>query len=159
MSRLKKKCSLIKLCDYCFIGITVSTIPAIVIKIYRAKQEMNNKEEILSSPSSSLSTMENNPLPLRQFVRHNSDDPILNKYLQSLPNPQHLRVTAYIILIILILSTCFTIYFFSFLAIGFWLKYHYNPQDLLQANRTIDPFYASLVISITGFNQNGLSVW
>ncbi len=103
--------------------------------------------------------MENNTLPIRQFIHNNSSDPILNKHLQSLPNPQHLRVTAYIILIILILSTCFTIYLFSFIAMGFWLKYHYDPKDLSQTNSTIDPFYASLVISITGFNQNGFSVW
>jgi len=103
--------------------------------------------------------VENNTLPIKQFVRNNSSDPILKKHLQSLPNPQHLRVTAYIILIILILSTCFTIYLLSFLAIGFWLTYHYDSKDLSQGNSTINPFYASLVISITGFNQNGLSVW
>ncbi len=103
--------------------------------------------------------MTNDTLPLRQFVRHDSSDPVLNKHLQSLPNPEHLRVTAYIILIILILFTCFIIYLFSFLSIGFWLKYHYDPKDFSQSNVTINPFYASLVISVTGFNQNGLSVW
>ncbi len=137
-----------------YIGITVSTIPAILIKIYRAKRETNNTEEISSS-----SVAENNPLPVRQFVRRNSFDPVLNKRLQSLPNAQNLRVTSYIILIVLILSTCFTIYLSSFLAIGFWLKYHYDPKYLSRNNITINPFYASLVISITGFNQNGLSVW
>jgi Trk-type K+ transport system membrane component len=104
-------------------------------------------------------TVENNTLPLRQFIRHNSLDPVLNKHLQSLPSAQHLRVKSHIILIVVILSTCFTIYLSSFLAIGFWLKYYYNPEDLSQSNTTINPFYASLVISITGFNQNGLSVW
>jgi hypothetical protein len=127
-----------------YIGITVSTIPAIIIKIYRIKQETNDNNEISSST-----------LPLRQFVRRNSFDSILNQRLQSLPNPKQLRIIAHIILIVLILSTCFTIYLLSFISIGLWLKYNYNSNDLSQIN----PFYASLVISITGFNQNGLSVW
>jgi hypothetical protein len=103
--------------------------------------------------------MEYDILPVRQFVHQNSFDPELNKHLQSLPNAQDLRVKSYKILIVLILSTCFTIYLFSFLAIGFWLKYHYNPNDLAQGNTTINPYYASLVITLTSFNQNGLSVW
>ena len=101
----------------------------------------------------------NDILPVRQFIRHNSIVPILSQPLQSLPSPQELRVKSYIILIILILSTCFTIYLFSFLAIGFWLKYHYNPKDISQSNTTINPFYASIVLTITSFNQNGLAVW
>lgn len=138
------------------IGITVSTIPAICIKIYRAKRDIDNSEEI----SSSLPLVEHNTLPIRQFVRQTSPDPILNEHLQSLPNPQDLRIKSYIILIILILSTCFIIYFFSFLAMGLWLKYYYSSEYLFEkTNKTINPFYASLVISITGFNQNGLSVW
>jgi hypothetical protein len=132
----------------------VSTIPAIFIKIYRTKRETNSTEDISLSP-----VVENNTLPFQQFLRHNSVDPVLNKHLRSLPNPQQLRITAYIILIVLILSTCFIIYLFSFFAIGFWLKYHYNPEELSQTNTTINPFYASLVITITSFNQNGLSVW
>ena len=101
----------------------------------------------------------NDILPVRQFIRQNSIDPVLNNHLQSLPSPQELRVKSYIILIILILSTCFTIYLFSFLAIGFWLKYQYDPEDLSQSNTTINPFYASIVLTITSFNQNGLAVW
>jgi len=103
--------------------------------------------------------MENNTLPVRQFIRPNSFDPVLNEYLQLLPTPQDLRVRSYIILIVVILSTCFTIYLSSFLAMGFWLKYYYSPEDLASGNTTINPFYSALVISITGFNQNGLSVW
>ncbi len=127
-----------------YIGITVSTIPAIIIKIYRIKRDIDDSNEISSSI-----------VPLRQFVQQNSFNSKFDQDLQSLPTPKHLRITAHIILIVLILSTCFMIYLFSFLSIGFWLQYHYNSNDLSQIN----PFYASLVISITGFNQNGLSVW
>ncbi|CAF4159988.1 unnamed protein product, partial [Adineta steineri] len=136
-------------------GITVSTIPAVLIKIYRAKRDKNNNDEI-----SSLSpTNDNNALPIRQFLRRETLDPTLDEQLRSLPNSQHLRVTAYIILIVIILSTCFMIYLISFLPMGFWLKYQYDPIDLLQANQTMNPFYASLILTITSFNQNGLSPW
>ena len=104
--------------------------------------------------------MENHSLPVRQFPRQNSfDSSATTDRLQSLPDPHRLRVTAYLLLIILILSTCFTIYLISFLAIGFWLQYHYDYDELAQGNTTINAFYAALVIAITGFNQNGLSVW
>ena len=79
--------------------------------------------------------------------------------IHSLPNAQRLRVTAYILMIVLILATCFVIYLTFFLGMGIWLKYHYEPKNLLQGNQSIDPFYASIVITITGFNQNGLSPW
>lgn len=62
-------------------------------------------------------------------------------------------------MIILIPSTCFVIYFTSWLAMGVWLKYHYNPNDIKQENQTMNPFYASVIITVTGFNQNGLSPW
>ncbi|CAF4323236.1 unnamed protein product, partial [Adineta steineri] len=84
-------------------GITVSTIPAVLIKIYRAKRDKNNNEEISSSPT----TNDNNELVIRQFLRRETLDPTLDEQLRSLPNSQHLRVTAYIMLIVIILSTCF----------------------------------------------------
>jgi Trk-type K+ transport system membrane component len=83
----------------------------------------------------------------------------LYERINSLPNAQRIRTTAYTIMIILIPSTCLVIYLISFFAMGIWLKYHYNPQQLLQANQTMNPFYAAIVITITGFNQNGLSPW
>ena len=113
---------------------------------------MNNNEEVSS-------VEEDNTLPLRQFLRRNPFDLVLNKRLQSLPTPRRLRITSYVILIVLILSTCFFIYLLSFLAMGFWLKYHYNPNDIMEGNATVDPFYAAFVLGLTGFNQNGLSVW
>lgn len=98
-------------------------------------------------------------LPIKRLVPSEAIDSDIYQKLHSLPSPQRLRVTAYILMIVLILSTCFLIYFTSFLAMGLWLKYHYDPQDLLQANQTINPFYAAIVITVTGFNQNGLSPW
>ena len=86
-------------------------------------------------------------------------DSRLYQRIQSLPCAQRLRVTAYILTVVLILATCFVIYFVSFLSMGLWLKYHYSPTDLMQANQTMNPFYAAIVITITGFNQNGLSPW
>ena len=62
-------------------------------------------------------------------------------------------------MIILIPSTCFVLYFIAFICMGLWLKYHYDPSYIMQANQTMNPFYASIVITITGFNQNGLSPW
>ncbi|CAF2481715.1 unnamed protein product [Rotaria sp. Silwood2] len=94
-------------------GITVSTVPAIFIKIYRVKREITPDEETLSA------TVNDNSLPIAQLVQLSSFDPALNQRLRLLPRAKDLRTTAYIILIILILSTCFTIYFISFLAIGY----------------------------------------
>ncbi|CAF2919665.1 unnamed protein product [Rotaria sp. Silwood2] len=99
-------------CDY-HTGITVSTVPAIFIKIYRVKREITPDEETLSA------TVNDNSLPIAQLVQLSSFDPALNQRLRLLPRAKDLRTTAYIILIILILSTCFTIYFISFLAIGY----------------------------------------
>jgi anaerobic C4-dicarboxylate transporter len=86
-------------------------------------------------------------------------DSDLYERINSLPNAQRLRITAYILMIILIPSTCLVIYLTSFFAMGIWLKYHYDPKYIEQANQTMNPFYASIVITITGFNQNGLSPW
>ena len=136
------------------LGITVSTVPAIFIKLYRVKHEIVNSEE-----SANTSTADQDALPIRRLVPSQIMDSDIYARIHSLPSPQHLRVTAYILMIVLILTTCSVIYLTSFLAMGIWLKYHYEPKDLLQGNQTMDPFYASIVITITGFNQNGLSPW
>ncbi len=137
-----------------YLGITISTIPAIFIKLYRVKYEIISSEE-----STTATTADNDILPIKRLVPDETLDSDLYERLHSLPSPQRLRVTAYILMIILIPSTCLVIYLTSFLAMGIWLKYHYDPQDLLQANQTMNPFYASIIITITGFNQNGLSPW
>jgi len=98
-------------------------------------------------------------LLIKRLVPNATIDSDLYGRIHSLPSPERLRVTAYILMIVLIPSTCLVIYLTSFLAMGIWLKYHYDPNDLLQANETMNPFYAAIVITITGFNQNGLSPW
>ena len=140
-------------------GITVSTIPAIFIKLYRVKTEIVSSEESRGSASSG----ENDILPIRKLVPQEQEQQPLDsdayERISSLPTPEHLRVTAYILMIILIPSTCFVLYFIAFICMGLWLKYHYDPSYIMQANQTMNPFYASIVITITGFNQNGLSPW
>ncbi|CAF0793060.1 unnamed protein product [Adineta steineri] len=133
-------------------GITVSTIPAIIIKIYRVKHEVIRSEEAARA-------VDNDILPIKRLVPNESIDSHVYDRIHSLPSPNRLRITAYILMIVLILSTCLVIYFISFLSMGIWLKYHYDPEDILQANQTMNPFYAAIVITITGFNQNGLSPW
>lgn len=131
----------------------MSTVPAIFIKLYRVKNE------IITSEESATAANDSDALPIQRTVRNQAVDSDITERQNSLPNAHRLRVTAYILMIILILSTCFTIYLTSFIAIGVWLKYRYNSSDLVQGNESISPFYASLVITVTGFNQNGLSPW
>jgi hypothetical protein len=136
-----------------YLGITVSTIPAIFIKLYRVKNEVIRSEESVAAAA------DNDILPIKRLGPTDEIDSDLHARMNSLPSPQRLRVIAYILMVILILSTCFVIYLTSFLAMGIWLRYHYAPEDILQANQTMNPFYASIIITITGFNQNGLSPW
>ena len=136
------------------LGITVSTIPAIFIKIYRVQYEVISSEE-----SASVSAGDHDTLPVRRLLPSENSDSELYARIHSLPSPEQLRIRAYQLMIILILATCAVIYLTSFLAMGIWLKYQYNPVDLMQANQTVDPFFAAIVLSITGFNQNGLSPW
>jgi hypothetical protein len=143
-----------KLLSLSDLGITISTVPAIFIKLYRVKHEIVNSEE-----EATTITVDQDVLPIRRLVPSDIMDSDIYARIHSLPTPQHLRITAYILTIVLILATCSVIYLTSFLAMGIWLKYHYEPKDLLQGNETIDPFYAAVVITITGFNQNGLSPW
>lgn len=138
------------------LGITVSTIPAIFIKLYRVKHESVSGDAMSRTTAASL---DGDILPIKKLVPSQAMDSELYERVQSLPCAQRLRVTAYILMVVLILSTCFVIYFVSFLSMGLWLKYHYHPRDIMQANQTMNPFYAAIVITITGFNQNGLSPW
>ncbi|CAF5132611.1 unnamed protein product, partial [Rotaria magnacalcarata] len=93
-------------------GITVSTIPAIFIKLYRVKNEIISSEESVRRPS------DIDTLPIQRMVPNETMDSDINERIQSLPTPHHLRVTAYILMIVLILSTCFVIYLTSFIAMG-----------------------------------------
>ena len=75
----------------------------------------------------------------------------------TLPTAAQLRYRAYITCIALILGTCFTIYSITFVAIGSWLSTQYTSEQLLQGNSSINPWYISFIVTITGFNQNGLT--
>jgi hypothetical protein len=125
-----------------------------LIKIYRVKHEVVSSEESNNQP-----TNDQDVLPIKRLVRKETMDSDIYHHMNSLPSPQRLRITAYILMIVLILSTCFVIYLTTFLAMGIWLTYHYEPDDLRQANQSMNPFYAAIVLTITGFNQNGLSPW
>ncbi|CAF1466186.1 unnamed protein product [Didymodactylos carnosus] len=61
--------------------------------------------------------------------------------------------------IFLILTTCFTIYGITFVVIGAWIQNKYQPNQLLQDGRVISGWFASFIITVTGFNQNGLAPW
>ena len=137
------------------LGITISTIPAIFIKLYRVNSEVISSEETNENDGND----DHDALPIKRLVPAETMDSDIHAKINSLPTAQRLRVTAYLLMIILILSTCFVIYLTSFLSMGIWLKYHYKAEDLFQANQTMNPFYAAIVITITGFNQNGLSPW
>lgn len=134
----------------------MSTIPAIFIKLYRVHHESVSPEAASRATEASLN---GDILPIKKLVPNETMDSELYERINCLPSAHRLRVTAYILMVVLILSTCFLIYFVSFLSMGIWLKYHYSPTELLQANQTMNPFYAAIVITITGFNQNGLSPW
>lgn len=135
------------------LGITISTIPAIFIKLYRVKSEVVSSEEARPSQS------DNDILPIKRLVPSQAIDSDVYEYTSSLPSPERLRIIAYILMIILIPATCLVLYLIAFLAMGIWLKYHYSPQEIMQANQTVNPFYASIILTVTGFNQNGLSPW
>ncbi|CAF0858153.1 unnamed protein product [Didymodactylos carnosus] len=129
-------------------GITVSTIPAILIKIVLAKREIRQKNSL----------NEDNNLFIKKLVRDKHHPNVENK-IQSLPNVEEIRVKAYILIIVVTLSICFFIYLVTFIAIGLRLRFHYEPSSLKQDDIVINPWYASFIITLTGFNQNGLSPW
>ncbi|CAF5184977.1 unnamed protein product, partial [Rotaria magnacalcarata] len=79
------------------------------------------------------------------------------KIANSSTTPAQLRYRAYIACIVLILVTCFAIYAITFVAIGDWLTTQYTPEQLLQENSSVNPWYTSFIITVTGFNQNGLT--
>ncbi|CAF3903016.1 unnamed protein product, partial [Didymodactylos carnosus] len=85
--------------------------------------------------------------------------PNVIKKLKMLPTAEQLRYRAYMLTIFLVLTTCFTIYAIAFVVIGVWIANKYEPQYLLQDGSSINGYYASFIIIITGFNQNGLSPW
>ncbi|CAM4835803.1 unnamed protein product [Rotaria magnacalcarata] len=115
-------------------GNTISTLPALIIK---AAAQKNVEGRAVDDDNSN--------------VEEQRDElPILDSRAQ-------LRYRAYIACIVLILVTCFAIYAITFVAIGGWLTTQYTPEQLLQGNSSVNPWYTSFIITVTGFNQNGLT--
>ncbi|CAF3771760.1 unnamed protein product [Rotaria magnacalcarata] len=115
-------------------GNTISTLPALIIK---AAAHKNVEGRAVDDDNSN--------------VEEQRDElPILDSRAQ-------LRYRAYIACIVLILVTCFAIYAITFVAIGGWLTTQYTPEQLLQENSSVNPWYTSFIITVTGFNQNGLT--
>ncbi|UJR27575.1 hypothetical protein I4U23_008856 [Adineta vaga] len=130
-------------------GITVSTLPALMIKAQTHKHA--------SGPQ-----VDNDHLAfsIRQNSEKNTEYSLeAQMKIARLPHAEKLRYCAYVYCLLLIPITCLTIYLCAFLSIGSWIQKNYRLSQLRQDGRSINPWYASLIITITGFNQNGLAPW
>ncbi|CAF3351545.1 unnamed protein product [Rotaria sp. Silwood1] len=135
-------------------GVTISTLPALVVKAHTHRRVQGIT---VDNDHGNLEDEDNDELPTINIrCDQTLPQPILNQ-LATLPTTAKLRYRAYITCIVLILSTCFTIYTIGFLAIGSWLSVYYTSEQLLQGNSSVNPWYISFIVTVTGFNQNGLS--
>jgi len=148
-AKLSKASQIILLVLTVFSGITISTLPALGIKAYTHKHiegmtvDDDHGKEVRTSENSQQDSTPRVPSTLEEK-------------LALLPTPQQIRYWAYMTIILLILATCAFLYLFYFIVLGAWLQIRYPGNALAQGNSTVDPWYASLIIIITGFNQNGL---
>ena len=134
-------------------GITISTLPALVVK---AQTHRKIHGITVDDDHGELDEINDDELPTVNIRRRRNLPQHIREQIDSLPTAAQLRYRAYITCIILILSTCFVIYSITFIAIGGWLSGQYKPEQLMQGNTTIDPWYISFIVVVTGFNQNGL---
>ncbi|CAF4149229.1 unnamed protein product [Rotaria magnacalcarata] len=134
-------------------GNTISTLPALIIK---AAAHKNVEGRAVDDDNSNVEEQRDELPILDSRGARNLPDHIRNR-LEKLPTPAQLRYRAYIACIVLILVTCFAIYAITFVAIGGWLTTQYTPEQLLQENSSVNPWYTSFIITVTGFNQNGLT--
>jgi hypothetical protein len=135
-------------------GITISTLPALIVK---ARTHKRVDEPSVDGDDGELDEDENDEVSKFNAQIDRNLPPHIRSQLFSLPNAVQLRYRAYITCIVLILATCFTIYTIAFVGIGGWLRTHYTPEELLQDNSSVNPWYASFIITLTGFNQNGMT--
>jgi Trk-type K+ transport system membrane component len=135
-------------------GITISTLPALVVK---ARTHKKVEGITVDDDHGDLEDEDTDVLPTFNMRRRRTLPPHIRERLASLPTAAQLRYRAYITCIALILGTCFTVYSITFVGIGGWLTTHYTSKDLLQGNFSINPWYISFIVTITGFNQNGLT--
>jgi hypothetical protein len=135
-------------------GITISTLPALVVKAYTHK----NVEGItVDDDHGDLEDDDADELPTFNARRRRNLPQHIRDKIAALPTAAQLRYRAYITCIALILGTCFTIYSIIFVGIGGWLSTQYTSDQLLQGNYSINPWYISFIVTVTGFNQNGLT--
>jgi len=108
-------------------GITISTLPALVIKahIHKNIDGLNVDDD-------------NDELPTTNIRRRRNLPQNIQDRIASLPTAAQLRYRAYITCIVLTLGTCFIIYSISFFAIGGWLTTHYTSEQLLQGNSSVN---------------------
>ncbi|CAF5149400.1 unnamed protein product, partial [Rotaria sp. Silwood1] len=135
-------------------GVTISTLPALVVK---AQTHRRVEGVTVDDDHGELEDENDDELPTINIRRERNLPEHIRNRLATLPNARQLRYRAYITCIVLILATCFTIYTIMFFAIGGWIQTHYISEQLLQGNSTVNPWYISLIVTVTGFNQNGLS--
>jgi hypothetical protein len=135
-------------------GITISTLPALIVKAHTHKKV---EGITVDDDHGDLEDEIDDELPTISLRRRRNLPQHIRNRLASLPTAAQLRYRAYITCIALTLGTCFTIYLITFTAIGGWLTTQYTSEQLLQGNSSINPWYISFIVTITGFNQNGLT--
>jgi Trk-type K+ transport system membrane component len=154
-AKLSKVSQIILLVLTLISGIMISTLPAIIIKAYTHKHiegitvDNDHGKEIRNSA--------NRQQDSTARITNQRLSSALEKKLGLLPTTEQIRYWAYIIIIILILVICASIYLSYFVIIGAWLNTQYSKNKLMEGNSTVNPWYASIIIVITGFNQNGLT--
>jgi hypothetical protein len=130
-------------------GITISTLPALIIKAGTHKRECGLKVDDDHSAYQISPGPEKN---LEYSIEAQAK-------IARLPNAEQLRYRAYLCCLALIPTTCITIYILAYICIGGWIQTQYRPSQLRQDGRPVNPWYASFIITVTGFNQNGLTPW
>jgi len=130
-------------------GITISTLPALIIKSRTHKRERGLRVDDDHSAYHIPSVTD-------KYHQYSTE---AQAKISRLPNAEQLRYRAYLSCLALIPITCITIYLGAYLCIGGWIKTQYRPSQLRQDGRPVNPWYASFIITVTGFNQNGLTPW
>jgi len=130
-------------------GITVSTLPALIIKARTHKRE---RGLMVDNDHLAYQIRSESGKKLQYSIEAEIK-------IARLPNAEQLRYRAYLSCLVLIPLTCIIIYLGAFVCIGSWIKTRYRPSQLRQDGRPVNPWYASFIITVTGFNQNGLTPW
>lgn len=130
-------------------GITVSALPALIIKSRTHKREQGLRVDDDHSAYHLPATLDKNQ----------ASSSAAQVKIDQLPNAEQLRYRAYLSCLALIPTTCITIYLISYVTIGGWIQLRYRPSQLKQDGRPVSPWFASFIITVTGFNQNGLTPW